>query len=242
MPVDRSAQRKDGVGSNSPVKPHAASHRKSEARRRIFRELVHMAAEQGASISLGVSTGDALQECLDRAVAIWRFAADQVDSITPPQALDPSHPDYDPDSSLANLPTHEDPLFHVITNPQGPDLIVRHRYIEMEREARLEIEKLAAMMTQLGIAERVVRVEEAKATLMVAAVREAAMEAGLDHDQIRRLGAALRDKVADGLGQARSSPSHGTVQATQQARQTMRAAEHDTRPPAPLDLPAPSSR
>lgn len=226
MAVDRSAQRKDGVGGGSSVTPHAASHRKTEARRRIFRELVHMAAEQGASIPLGVSTADALQECLDRAVAIWRFAADQVDAITPPQTLDPDHPDYDPNAALSNLATKDDPLFEVIENPQGPDLIVRHRYIEMEREARLEIEKLAAMMTQLGIAERVVRVEEAKAALMVAAVREAAMEAGLDHDQIRLLGQALRKKVEDGLGQMRSSPSHGTVQATQEARRTMALAQH----------------
>lgn len=65
----------------------------------------------------------------------------------------------------------------------------------MEREARIEVEKLASMMTQLGIAERVVRVQEAQATLVIAAVREAAIDAGLSHDQVRSLGASLRDRL-----------------------------------------------
>lgn len=212
--ADPGAQRKDGVGAGSAVTPHPASHRKSEARRRIFRELVHLAAEQGASIQLGVSTAGALQECLDRAVALYRFAADQVDRITPP---DGSFPDEEGNVvALSDLPVADDPLFEVTPNPQGPDLITRHRYFLMEQEARLEIEKLASMMTTLGIAERVVRVEEAKAALLIAAVREAAMDIGLSHDQVRDLGAALRQRADAGLGQMKSAPSHGTGPIRQQ--------------------------
>jgi hypothetical protein len=180
-------QGKDGVGTGNGKA--APGHRKSETRSRVFKELVHIAAQQGAVIELGVSTGDALQQCLDRAVAMWRYAAQQVDAIVTPEDL----PD---DAEVANLPVEEDPFFEVRANPNGPPVVVRHRWIEMEREARKDIEKLAAMMTQLGIAERVVRVEEAKAALLVAAVREAAMEAGLDHDQVRALGAALRNRLA----------------------------------------------
>lgn len=67
----------------------------------------------------------------------------------------------------------------------------------MEREARQEVEKLASMMTQLGIAERVVRVQEAQAVLVVAAIREAAIETGLSQDQVRRLGEAIRGRLDD---------------------------------------------
>ena len=182
-------QGKDGVGTGNgkPVPKHR--QRRREARSRIFRELVHIAAEQGASISLGVSTADALQECLDRAVALLRFATDQVDQLTADV----------PDDVLSSLPVQDDPLFEVIKNPQGPDLIQPHRYILMEKEARMEVEKLAAMMTQLGIAERVVRVREAEAALLVAAVRDAAVDAGLTHDQVRALGEALRRRTEAGM-------------------------------------------
>lgn len=211
-------QRKDGVTAGSVAPPHPASHRKTEARRKIFRELVHMAAEQGAAIELGVSTAGALQECLDRAVALYRFAADQVDRITPPDGVWEGQ-------SLADLPVSDDPLFEVMPNPQGPDLVTRHRYFLMEQEARLEIEKLASMMTTLGIAERVVRVEEAKAALLIAAVREAAMDIGLTHDQVRDLGAALRRRADNGLGQMKSAPSHGTGEVRKQQAVLAQAVE-----------------
>lgn len=188
-------QGKDGVGTGKGKA--APSHRKTEVRSRIFRELVHIAAEQGHTIPLGVSTADALQECLDRAVALYRFAASQVDAIHRPDSSDTE--------ALSNLPIAEDPLFVVIPNPQGPDVIVPHRYLQMEREARQEVEKLAAMMTQLGIAERVVRVREAEAALLVGAIREAAIDAGLDNDTVRRLGEALRQRVEDGLSKKTTS-------------------------------------
>lgn len=209
-------QSKDGVGRHPDVRPRVR-HRK-DVRSRIFRELVHIAAEQGASIDLGVSTADALQQCLDRAVALWRFAAHQVDHIALPDdpdadAFDPDDPTTWPD--LSNLPAQEDPTFEVLVNPQGPDIIQDHRWYQREQEARREIEKLAAMMTQLGIAERVVRVREAEAALLISAVRDAAMAIGLDNDQIRQLGAALRDRVADGM-QMRTPPSQtGKAKAVQ---------------------------
>lgn len=218
----RTEQQKDGVGGSSALVPSAASHRKSQARRRIFRELVHIAAEQGASIPLGISTGDALQECLDRAVALMRFAQQQVDQL-PYNDTVPT----DPDTGLpllASLSYQDDPLYEVIDNPQGPDVVQRHRYLLMETEARVEVEKLAAMMTQLGIAERVVRVEEAKAALLIAAVRDAAISAGFDHDDVRKLGEALRHRVEEGLGQVRQ-PAHGTVGPSEKVNEVMKNAE-----------------
>lgn len=195
------SQQKEGFGGPethpNATPPSNRSRQRSAVRSRIFKELVVIATEQGASIPVGISTGDALQQCLDRAVALWNFAASQVDALE--IADDP------------NVPAAEDGFFEVVDNPQGPDVVTANRWYVMEREARLEIEKLAAMMTQLGIAERVVRVEEAKAALLVAAVRDAAMEAGLDHDQVRALGVALRHRVEQGLGQEKT-PARRTAE------------------------------
>lgn len=227
-------QMKDGVGRpGTDLIPHPASHRRSAARRKIFRELVHMAAEQGASIQMGISTAQALQECLDRAVALLRFTADQVDSL---------FIDFPTDLPLSELDPEDDPLYEVTHNEQGPDVVRLHRYVLWEREARLEVEKLAAMMTQLGVAERVVRVEEAKAALMVAAVREAAMEAGIPHDQVKMLGAALRRRIEGGLDHQKRpghfggpatdphlqyrGPSRGTVAEGRRVAETMQRAEN----------------
>jgi hypothetical protein len=186
-------QGKDGVGTNPDVRPEPAHRsRKKHERSRIFRELVHIAAEQGASVRLGISTAEALQECLDRAVSLYRFASDQVDNLTI------SLPD---DTILSELPVDEDPLFEVYRTEGQPPIIRPHRYALMEKEARIEVEKLAAMMTQLGIAERVVRVQEAQAALLVAAVRDAAIEAGIPNEQVRALGAALRHRIEGGLHQ-----------------------------------------
>lgn len=215
----RDVQSKDGVGRT--LARGSTTHRKSQTRSRIFRELVHIAAEQGHTIPLGISTADALQQCLDRAVALYRFAADQVDNLAfadLPEGVE----------HLSELPTNQDPLFEVISNPQGPDVIQPHRYLTMEREARLEVQKLAAMMTQLGIAERVVRVQEAQATLVVAAVREAAIEAGLSHDQVRILGAALRNNLE---GAHKKQPHlagyrDGSAPAAKKASATMKQLEN----------------
>lgn len=227
-------QQKNGVGGPDGQPPSPSAHRRSATRSRIFRELIEIAAHQGASIPLGISTADALQQCLDRAVALWRFAADQVDHLQLTEL--PQVPVEDPttgevtfqDSYLANLPTASDPLFEVISNPQGPDVIQPHRYVLMEREARLEIEKLAAMMTQLGIAERVVRVQEAQAVLVVAAVREAAIEAGLSHDQVRALGAALRSRLDTAQTKSARPGAHrdGSAPAAQSATRTLATLEN----------------
>lgn len=238
------------MGTNPSVPP-ATSHRsgnptsgrtnkKTRVRARIFRELVHIAAEQGATIQLGVTTADALQQCLDRAVALYRFAAAQVDSITLPHTIDPDDPDADPSSALANLPTSADPLFEVIDNPQGPDVIQLHRYYLMEREARVEVEKLAAMMTQLGIAERVVRVQEAQAVLVVAAIREAAIEAGLSQEQIRILGASLRSHLEGSTTRAARPSSHGdgpaASNATAESARIERSLPRTPEPRLPADI------
>lgn len=165
-----SAEKSKGQGSRPPR--NARTTRKARARRQAFRELMEHAAVADIKIQLGVSTSDALQECLDRAVALFRVAADQVDHL------------------------RVDELFEVEIGPNGASSTVPNRWRVMEDAARLEIEKLAATMTGLGIAERTVRIQEAQAALLVASIRDAAIAVGIPHDQVRALGAALRDSIA----------------------------------------------
>jgi hypothetical protein len=134
-----------------------------------------------------MSTADALQQCLDRAVALWRFAAAQVDALTMLQSDMP-----DPDAA--------EEFWEVETGPNGATTVVPNRWYRMETDARAEVERLAGMMTQLGIAERTVKIEEAKAVLMVAAIRDAALAAGIPPDSVRELGIQLRARLEDARG------------------------------------------
>ena len=184
------------------------TRRRSAARRVVFGELVRIAADQGNPLPLGVTTADAMQQCLDRAVALWYFAIEKVDAIRMASSDDP-----DGDSDF-----WEEEL-----GPGGAVKIVPNRWYVMEQEARKEIEQLAGLMTTLGIAERTVRIEEAKAALMVAAVRDAAIDAGISPDDIHKLGEALRARVEAArtqlkpTGKGASSASRAQSPATSQS-------------------------
>lgn len=175
---------------------------------------MHIAQEQEIELAQGTSTADALQTCLDRAVALLHFAAAEVDAI-----------EIDHDA-----PATDNGFFITHVNPQGPDLVEPHPFVKMEREARLEVEKLAAMMTQLGIAERTVRIEEAKTALVVAAIRDVALEIGLTHDQVRALGEGIRAAVDNkhSSSYGRDVPSAVRRPVLNPVRDHMRKAENDT--------------
>jgi hypothetical protein len=175
-----SSTKSKGEGSKPP--PNQRTTRKKAARREAFRELMDHAAIADIKIRLGVSTADALQECLDRAVTIFRMAAAKVDELP------------------------EDEMFEVEVGPNGATSLVPNRWRIMEDAARVEIERLAAVMTGLGIAERRVRIEEAMAQMLVAQIRDAALAVGIPHDQVRALGAALRDRVAEASTEVEPSP------------------------------------
>jgi hypothetical protein len=121
----------------------------------------------------GASTADVLQEVLDRAVGGMRYAASEVDKLSP------------------------DEFWVHKVDAQGNTLAEPNKWYQLEVAARAEVERIAGLMSQLGIAERLVQVEEAKATLIIAAIRDAARDAGLDNTSIRKLGSALRGKLAE---------------------------------------------
>lgn len=145
-------------------------------------ELITLADVRGYERPVGITTGQAMQEALDRAVALWRFADEQLDLVA---------------ATSANSDGPFEGFFEELPGAGGSVRVVPNRWWTLAREARTDVEKLAGMMTQLGIAERSVRVEEARTVLVVSAIKEAAMEAGLDNDMIKVLGQKLREKLAD---------------------------------------------
>lgn len=110
-----------------------------------------------------IDPADALQFVLNRGVALLAYASERVDTLP------------------------EDELY--ISTPFGP---VECAWLVMEEKLRKEVGYTAARMVDIGIADRAVQLEEAKAALFVRAVMEAAREAGISRDKIKQLGPAIR--------------------------------------------------
>jgi hypothetical protein len=81
---------------------------------------------------------------------------------------------------------------------QGNVRVEPNKWYKLEAALREEVHAIAADMTRLGIAERLVEVEERKAAWVLAAIRAAAADAGLDNDQVRRLGDGIRRRLVEG--------------------------------------------
>lgn len=146
--------------------------RRTRARKSAaYKDLMVRASEQGVTRKAGQTAADVLQEVLDRAVGGMRYAASEVDKLTPEK------------------------FWVTKTDAQGNVLTEPNKWYQLEQACRAEVQSLAGLMSELGIAERAVRVEEAKAALMIAAVRDAAREAGLNAGQVRALGSALRSRL-----------------------------------------------
>lgn len=187
------------AGHNGALSPRNSNQRTSArttVRSQAFASLLEVARAQGIldQVRTGVSTADALQLCLDRAVAIWEFCVHQANLLAVEITVDEDG--------------HEEPtgFFTHAPTPADPHHILPNKWVAYERVARQDIEQLAASMTQLGIAERQVRVQEAQAALVAASVRDAAMHIGLPPEVVRQLGEALRDRLTDPATRASISP------------------------------------
>ena len=146
-------------------------NRTKEARR-AYGELVRLAADNRLDYpASNIAAVEVLQELLDRATGNWRWASGQLDVV--------------PASDF----------WVQKIDAQGNVLVEPCKWYQLERAAAGEVERLAGMMAQLGIDERLVQVEEARAVMLVSAVRDAAREAGLNAGQVRALGASLRSKL-----------------------------------------------
>lgn len=231
----RERDERDGLTADQVMRKNERARKQAERRRlsrsTAFRELLSYAHEHDIYVHSGTSTAHALQLCLDRAVALWQFAAHMTDS----HALDPAALD-DPDDPSSGG------FFELVTGPAGAFSYVPNRWYVSEREARQDVEKLAALMTSLGIAERQVRVQEAQSALIVARIRDVAIKVGLSPDQVRLLGEGLRDSLSEAHADITVAPS------TQQQAQARRTATGRSRkmplsePPAAIPVdPRPAS-
>jgi hypothetical protein len=132
---------------------------------------LHLARQEAArnaeGVRLDIDPADALQEVLDRAVSMLRFAGSKADEL--------------PESDV------------MVNTAFGPML---NAWARLETDLRQEVGALASRMVQIGIADRAVRVQEAKAALLVQAIMAAARDAGIPRDKVRALGPALRTQLA----------------------------------------------
>lgn len=188
--------------------------KKEQIRSSAYGQLMVIAAAQGVKVGANTSTAEILQECLNRASAHFRFAASKVDELDPEPApilsgnsmqLIKLAKQYgvrveegDSDTTIrrkiqATLP---EPMWERRYDAEGAYIGEEpSKWYRLEAAARAEVTNLAGMMEKLGLAERLVRVEEARAALVVRAVAEAAREVGVPRDQVRAMGELIRSKL-----------------------------------------------
>ena len=149
---------------------------------RRYNRLMHAArqeVERNRSASeLGSDPVAILQEVLDGAVADLRYAQTRVDELP------------------------EDQLFR--------DSVIEGRvpseWVNLRDKYRAELERMCNSMVRAGIADRAVQIREAEAVLMIGAIQQAALDIGLDGEQVRELGAALRQRFQDSRASAPALP------------------------------------
>jgi hypothetical protein len=120
----------------------------------------------------GMDRGQLIEELTGRALAIWRWAASEVDKLGPDEFWVPK---------LAGTG-------RVIgTEPH-------HRHT-LERAAAEEVERLVALAENLGLADRLLKLEEQQSAAVGHALRAACAKIGMSADEQRELALALRDEL-----------------------------------------------
>lgn len=131
-------------------------------------------AGDGVALAPSAPTSDILEYAMRRVHAVMVWAGQQADDVS------------------------TDKFWVKYYDAQGNVRVEPNKWFVLERAMREEAVKLAAKMVELGLAERQVAVEEAKAVMVAQAVRAAAEAAGLAPLQIERLGEELRKGLASG--------------------------------------------
>lgn len=111
----------------------------------------------------GTDPAKILQWMIDRKTAQLRHASSEVDKL--------------------------DVSEFTVDGPFGP---VEHAWVRVERRLGEELTNMVYNALRIGLAERLVAVEEARAVLVVRAIKAAAAEIGIPADQVKALGPALR--------------------------------------------------
>lgn len=84
--------------------------------------------------------------------------------------------------------------------------VVDHASVRALNRSRKELADLCVNMERVGLAERMVRVEEARALLIVQALIEAAAEAGIPRAKLKQIGPAFRRRLTAIEGGAETTP------------------------------------
>lgn len=149
-------------------------------KRRLLHQARQEAARQAEGVRLDADPAVALQEVLDRSLVMMRYAASQADEL-------------DSDSLFVSGWTGGE---------NGSFAKVPHEWLRLEADLRQEVATLAGRMVQLGIADRAVALEEAKAAILINAILAAARKSGIARDQIKALGPAIREELQTITGAA----------------------------------------
>lgn len=71
-----------------------------------------------------------------------------------------------------------------------------HEWVRAEQALTKQLSEVCINVARVGLAERLVQIEEAKAHLMFRALTESLLDAGVSRDQLRAAGPSFRAKLA----------------------------------------------
>jgi hypothetical protein len=155
----------------------------SKKNRKLFREAVALANDGHVPILSGMRSIDVIQEVLDRAVAMMRFAQAEVDKLS------------------------IDELWVRRIDAQDNVIVEPHRWIQMEQVLRTEALEIADRMEKLNIDERRITLQEAESHLIQLAIRQVLAQLDLTPEQTKKVGPALRAAQDIFDGTAREIPT-----------------------------------
>lgn len=144
---------------------------RSKRNKEAFKKAVALADSYDMPRAHGVSTVDVLQECLERVVAIMRYAASEADQ----------------------LPADE--VWVELVDAQGNALVEPNQWLALEGAMRTEAVELAAQMENLGIAERQVAVAERMADVIAPVLKDVLDAIGLTPAQQRKVPGVVRERL-----------------------------------------------
>jgi hypothetical protein len=127
------------------------------------------------SLSSPATVAEVMEWCLRRLYGQLRFAASQSDAIPLEQ------------------------FWRYKVDAQGNVLASPNKWVRLELELSDKVVDITRHMAALGIMERQVQLDEAKVALVITAVRNAAVAAGLSEDQLAAMGQQLRAQLAPGV-------------------------------------------
>lgn len=131
--------------------------------RKLYAVAVREAERAGIALAEDTDPADALQFMIDRVMGQYRHAASEVDKLEPSEVT--------------------------VMTPFGP---VDHHWVRAEARFAERLSHLVEASIRAGLAERMVKIEEAKAQLMVRALVAAAEEAGIPRTKLKAIGPAFR--------------------------------------------------